>query len=63
MQSRDEDPDEAQVRQLAEAFDAPIRPEHLAEVAAAWRLMRPHLERVRSAELPPTDEPAALFRP
>jgi len=63
MQGKDEDPDEVLVRQLAECFDAPIRPEHLGEVAAAWRLMRPHLDRVRSAELSPSDEPAALFRP
>jgi hypothetical protein len=58
-----DDPDEALVRALAEAFDTTIRPEHLGEVAAAWRLMRPHLERVRSAELSPAAEPAALFRP
>jgi hypothetical protein len=57
------DPDEVLVRTLAEAFDLTIRPEHLGEVAAAWRLMRPHLERVRSAELPPTAEPASLFWP
>lgn len=58
-----DDPDAALVRALAEAFDLTIRPDHLGEVVAAWRLMRPHLERVRSAELPATAEPAALFRP
>jgi hypothetical protein len=55
--------DEALVRALAEAFDMPLRPGHLAEVAAAWRLMRPHLDRVRAAGLAHTQEPAALFRP
>ena len=63
MESPSKDLDEALVRALAEAFDTPLRPEHLAEVAAAWRLMRPHLERVRAAGLAPTDEPASLFRP
>jgi hypothetical protein len=57
------DPDEVLVGALAEAFDLAIRPEHLGEVAAAWRLMRPHLDRVRSAEVRPTVEPASLFRP
>ena len=63
MESPAKDPDEALVRALAQAFDTPLRPEHLAEVAAAWRLMRPHLERVRAAGLASTDEPASLFRP
>jgi hypothetical protein len=63
LKTEDADPDEVLVRTLAEAFDLTIRPEHLGEVAAAWRLMRPHLERVRSAELPPTAEPASLFWP
>ena len=51
------------VRILAEQFGAAIRPEHLAETAAAWRLMAPHLARVRQARLAPDQEPAALFRP
>jgi hypothetical protein len=57
------DSDEALVRSLAEAFGAAIRPEHLGEVAAAWRLMRPHLERVQAVQLACSDEPASLFRP
>jgi hypothetical protein len=58
-----DDPDEVFVRSLAEAFGAAIRPEHLGEVAAAWRLMRPHLERVQAVDVGSTDEPASLFRP
>lgn len=57
------DPDEALVFALAQAFDTPLRPEHLAEAAAAWSLMRPHLDRVRAADLAHTEEPASLFRP
>jgi hypothetical protein len=55
--------DEALVQGLGEALGLQIRPEHLGEVAQAWRLMRPHLERVRAIELTPADEPASLFRP
>ena len=55
--------EEALVSALAEAFGAPLRPEHLVEVAGAWRLMRPHVDRVRTAALAPTEEPASLFRP
>lgn len=62
-ESRVRDPDEALVLCLAEALDAPLRLEHLADVAAAWRLMRPHIDRVRAATLAPTEEPASLFRP
>jgi hypothetical protein len=62
-ESRVTAPDEALVLSLAEAVDAPLRPEHLAEVAAAWRLMRPHLDRVRAADLASTEEPASFFRP
>jgi len=51
------------VRTLAELFEVPIAPQHLAETAAAWRLMAPHLERVRAADLGQELEPAALFRP
>ena len=58
-----EDEAEATVRVLAEAFGWPIRPEHLAETAAAWRLMAPHLARVRQARLASDQEPAAIFRP
>jgi len=54
---------EAAVRALADLFDAPIPPQHLAETATAWRLMAPHLERVRAADLGAELEPAALFRP
>ena len=54
---------EAAVRALAEQLGTPVPPPHLAETAAAWRLMAPHLERVRAAELAPDLEPAALFRP
>ncbi len=54
---------EAAVRALAELFAAPIPDAHLAEAAAAWRLMAPHLERVRAADLGQDLEPAALFRP
>ena len=63
MESPANDPDEALVCALAEAFATPLRPEHLAEVVAAWRLMRPHLDRVRAADLALTEEPASLFRP
>lgn len=63
LESRAADPDETLVLSLAGAFGAPLRPEHLAEVAAAWRLMRPHLDRVRAADLAPAEEPASLFRP
>jgi hypothetical protein len=54
---------EAAVRVLAVQFGIPIPPEHVAEAAAAWRLMAPHQERVRAAELDAASEPAALFRP
>lgn len=54
---------EAAVRVLAVQFGVPIPPEHVAEAAAAWRLMAPHLERVGAADLAVTSEPAALFRP
>jgi len=55
--------DLALVLSLAEVFGPPIQPTHLDEVVAAWRLMRPHLDRVRAADLACTAEPAALFRP
>jgi hypothetical protein len=55
--------DAATVRALAEAFGAPLRPEHIEEAAAAWRLMKPHLARVRAAELAPDEETASFFRP
>jgi len=58
-----QDEAEAAVRVLAEQFSVAIPPAHLPEAAAAWRLMAPHLERVRAAELTPDREPAALFRP
>jgi hypothetical protein len=54
---------EAAVRALAALYEVPIPEQHLAEAAAAWRLMAPHLERVRAADLGPDLEPAALFRP
>ena len=55
--------DLALVLSLAEVFGPPIQPAHLEEVVAAWRLMRPHIARVRAADLASTEEPAALFRP
>lgn len=55
--------DLALVLSLAEVFGPPIQPAHLDEVVAAWRLMRPHIDCVRAADLASTDEPAALFRP
>ena len=55
--------DAAAVRVLAELFGAPLRSEHVADVSAAWRLMQPHLARVRAIELAEDEEPAALFRP
>ena len=57
--------DEAEevVRVLAREFGINIQTKHLGEVAAAWRLMAPHLERVRAADLGPDLEPASLFRP
>ncbi len=57
------DESEETVRVLARVLEVAIAPEHLGEVAAAWRLMSPHLERVRASELGPELEPAALFRP
>ena len=51
------------VRVLAREFGITIQAEHLGEVAAAWRLMAPHLERVRGVDLGPELEPASLFRP
>ncbi|MEO6379390.1 MAG: hypothetical protein ABIO37_15315 [Caulobacteraceae bacterium] len=57
--------DEAEetVRVLAREYGVTIQAEHLGEVAAAWRLMAPHLDRVRAADLGPELEPASLFRP
>jgi hypothetical protein len=54
---------EAMVLALAELFEFPVPAQHLAEVAAAWRLMAPHLDRVRAADLAADLEPAALYRP
>ena len=54
---------EETVRVLARELGVAIQPEHLGEVAAAWRLMAPHLELVWSADLGPDLEPASLFRP
>ncbi|HEY3696232.1 hypothetical protein [Phenylobacterium sp.] len=51
------------VKTLAEHFGEPLPAEHLAETAAAWRLMAPHLQQIRAAELGQDIEPAALFRP
>jgi hypothetical protein len=48
---------------LAEMLGVALRPEHVPEVARAWRLMAPHRERVRGVELGPEAEPAAVFRP
>jgi hypothetical protein len=58
-----EDTAEETVANLAEALGSPLPLEHLAEVAASWRLMAPHLARVRAAELEAELEPASLFRP
>jgi hypothetical protein len=55
--------DEEAARVMAAMMGAAILPEHLDEVAAALRLMAPHLERVRAADLGPEAEPASLFRP
>ncbi len=57
--------DEAEdtVQALARHLEVVLRPEHLAETAAAWRLMAPHLDRVRRTALGPAAEPASLFRP
>jgi len=55
--------DEDQVLRLADAYSLIVRPEHLPEVVAAWRMMQPHLARLRAAELTFQDEPASLFRP
>jgi hypothetical protein len=48
---------------LAELLGAPLRPEHVLEVAAAWRMMTPHRDLVAAQALGPTAEPAALFKP
>ena len=55
--------DAAAVRALAAVFGLALREQHVAEVAAAWRLMQPHLAKVRDIELAPDEEPAAFFRP
>jgi hypothetical protein len=55
--------DAAAVRALAALLGVPLRPEHVGEAAAAWRLMQPHLTRVRAIELAQDEEPAAIFRP
>lgn len=55
--------DEETAKVLAALIGVAISPEHLAEVATALRLMRPHVEKVRAAELGPEVEPASLFRP
>ena len=57
------DETEETVRVLARELAVAIQPEHLGEVAAAWRLMAHHLDLVRSADLEPELEPASLFRP
>jgi hypothetical protein len=51
------------VAALARTLGVPVRTEHLAEVAWAWRLMAPHRECVAAVDLEPRTEPAALFRP
>jgi hypothetical protein len=51
------------IAELARLLGAPIQDEHLAEVAAAWRLMAPHRAVVAAAPLDALSEPAALFRP
>ncbi len=55
--------DEETAKVLAALIGVAILPEHLAEVAAALRLMAPHVDRVRAAQLGPEVEPASLFRP
>jgi hypothetical protein len=59
----DDGDDAAAVRALAELFGLPLRREHVDEVSAAWRLLQPHLARVRAIELAEHEEPAALFHP
>ena len=54
---------EETVMDLAKAYGLELAPAHLLETVAAWRLMAPHLERVRAAALTPHLEPASLFRP
>jgi len=59
----DDGDDAASVRALAQLFNLPLQDVHVPEAAAAWRMMQPHLARVRASELAPDDEPASLFRP
>ena len=59
----EDDDDAAAVHTLADVLGVVIRDEHFDEVCAAWRLMQPHLARVRETELAKDQEPAALFRP
>lgn len=54
---------EATVETLAGLLGVAIRPEHLAEVVAAWRFTAPHIEAVRAVDLAAVAEPASLFRP
>jgi hypothetical protein len=51
------------VAALARMLGVPVRAEHLADVAAAWRLMAPHRDTVAAVDLDARSEPAALFRP
>jgi hypothetical protein len=48
---------------LAELLGVPLRPEHVDDVALAWRMMAPHRALVTAQALGPTAEPAALFEP
>ncbi len=48
---------------LAELLGVPLRPEHVDEVARAWRMMAAHRAVVTAEALGPTAEPAALFEP
>jgi hypothetical protein len=51
------------VATLAEILGVPLRPEHVREVATAWRMMAAHRAVLAAETLGATAEPAALFEP
>jgi hypothetical protein len=51
------------VRLRADLAGVPLRPEDVPSVVLAWRLIEPHLTSMTAARLPPSAEPAPLFRP
>lgn len=58
-----DDPDIEAIRRLSQTLGVAVRPEHLGEVAACWRMMAPHRALIAAATVDLDDEPAPLFRP